>query len=107
MELGDASYPGAVQLETSPAATKLLILFLKLSSFRALVSPPIPGDASLSNDLIWPPAKLRVRSGESQTSSYLSVTAHGYSPVSKASILPPFPAILCSHFTAQQGDNDL
>lgn len=103
-----------VQLETSPAATKLLILFLKLASFRALVSPPIPGDASLSNDLIWPPAKLRVRSGESQTSSYLSVTAHGYSPVSKASILPPFflvlppfPAILCSHFTAQQGDNDL
>lgn len=35
-----------VQLESSPAATKLLILFLKLANFHALVSPPIPGDVS-------------------------------------------------------------
>lgn len=109
MELGDVSYPGAEHAGWySPAATKLLILFLKLANFSVLVSPLIPGDASPSHDLIWPLAKLRVRSEESQTSSYLLVTAHGDSPVGKASTLPPFSlvflpfsAILCSHFIAQ------
>lgn len=50
-----------VQLETNPAATKLLFVLFKPVHFCALVSSSNPGDVSHSNYLFWPPAKLRMR----------------------------------------------